>query len=384
MANLPPRKRHSNAAQKSTSTPAPTFLRCNKVMTHGQASSNSNRTSRTVYANNSISRWFIAGLLNYDSIQLEPFDYDRKSWIIKGRNDEESEEMPWVKIVERILPDLIGCYTKAIKDLGVGTDVAKISFVAKLGTVLFDGNSVDVESIKKAAYLRTDSRNQIKKSFHTNVSSKHVEELMNFVVPKHGFDFESEKENYNVKIFDKLQPKSIISCKCTVDDGGSLKIHKTELSPVRHLVIDVSCLHKDLDLRLMFVTKKLVRHLDDDANERVNNLLKSAVIDPRVKGGLKWSFGNESEANRFSIAGVWHTKFKVYKNDRMRIKLRHADRFDHKTSTGGISDEVTIKLTGISKYFMDENVEEDVINEMTQEAVHYILEHFMSYTLPAT
>ncbi|GMP68002.1 hypothetical protein CsSME_00027776 [Camellia sinensis var. sinensis] len=51
----------------------------------------------------------------------------------------------------------------------------------------------------------------------------------NEVVPKIGLDFEEEKELYQVKI---------------------------ELNNVRHLVLDISCLDRDLDLRLMLFTKR--------------------------------------------------------------------------------------------------------------------------------
>jgi len=61
-------------------------------------------------------------------------------------------------------------------------------------------NSIDLESIRKAADAETDSRKQVRKSFYTNVSSAYMEDIQNLVVPKIGFDFESEKEHYLVKV----------------------------------------------------------------------------------------------------------------------------------------------------------------------------------------
>ncbi|GMP68006.1 hypothetical protein CsSME_00027778 [Camellia sinensis var. sinensis] len=52
----------------------------------------------------------------------------------------------------------------------------------------------------------------------------------NEVVPKIGLNFEEEKELYQVKI---------------------------ALNLVRHLVVDISCLDRDLDLRLMLYTKRI-------------------------------------------------------------------------------------------------------------------------------
>jgi len=61
-------------------------------------------------------------------------------------------------------------------------------------------NSVDLDSIRKAADAETDSRKQVSKSFYTNVSSAYMEEIQNLSVPKIGFDFDSEKERYHVKV----------------------------------------------------------------------------------------------------------------------------------------------------------------------------------------
>ena len=66
------------------------------------------------------------------------------------------------------------------------------------------------------------------------------------------------------------------------------------------------------------------------------------------KGGLRWPLGKESIGERFSIVGVWHTNYKAFRNKTSRLFLRHADRFDHRSSTGEVSDEVTFKLTDIS------------------------------------
>lgn len=81
--------------------------------------------------------------------------------------------------------------------------------------------------------------------------------------------------------------------------------------------------------------------------ESIRNLINSAVLDPVVKGGLRWPLGYASSGNRFCVVGVWHLIAKAYKNPSMRLKVRHADRFDFRTSTGEASREISLKLKSI-------------------------------------
>jgi hypothetical protein len=83
----------------------------------------------------------------------------------------------------------------------------------------------------------------------------------------------------------------------------------------------------------------------------IKSLVSSAVVDPNVKGGLIWPLGKESvgESERFSIVGAWHTNYKAFRNETMRLKLRHADRFDHRSSTGEVANEVTFQLFSMSR-----------------------------------
>ncbi|KAK1256801.1 hypothetical protein QJS04_geneDACA024760 [Acorus gramineus] len=76
-------------------------------------------------------------------------------------------------------------------------------------------------------------------------------------------------------------------------------------------------------------------------------LIKSAIVDPPVKGGLRWPLGKESIGERFSVVGVWHTKFKAYKSLTMGLKIIQADRFDFLTNSGETTNEVNLKLKGI-------------------------------------
>jgi hypothetical protein len=91
--------------------------------------------------------------------------------------------------------------------------------------------------------------------------------------------------------------------------------------------------------------------LQSEVESAIKSLVSSAVVDPNVKGGLIWPLGKESvgESERFSIVGAWHTNYKAFRNETMRLKLRHADRFDHRSSTGEVANEVTFQLFSMSR-----------------------------------
>lgn len=80
----------------------------------------------------------------------------------------------------------------------------------------------------------------------------------------------------------------------------------------------------------------------------IEELISSAVIDPNVKGGLRWPLGKASSGDRFQVIGVWHTTSRAYKSPSLRLKVRNADRFDFRTSAGETTGEVTLKLKGIA------------------------------------
>ncbi|ONK58373.1 uncharacterized protein A4U43_C09F11580 [Asparagus officinalis] len=403
MAYVPPHKRYSKDSPTPDPSPLPPSVlpQSKRTLTLSDPKPNSRRRRdhqsssnqglKIIYAADSIARWFVAGSAGDDPIPSsvaiwEPFEWRNggKATVIEAGEGGVVEERPWANISERVMPDLIGCCRAAVEGSVSKREVVKLTFVARTGKVLFLGTSVNLESIRKAAVSEIDSRTQVRKSFYTNVPSDYMEDMQNMLSGDSGFDFDSEKEYYNVKIFDKFQPESTISCKCAVVNDGALEIRKIELNQVRHLVVDISCLFKDLDLRLMLATKRILKSLDDEENEAINKLVKSAIIDPDVKGGLRWPLGEESVADRFCIIGVWHTKFKAFKNQSTRIKLRHADRFDHRTSTGEASNEVMLKLIGISKHLRDGNVELDCINDMVQESVKLIWDRFLSYSHSST
>ncbi|KAK8634043.1 hypothetical protein V6N13_014872 [Hibiscus sabdariffa] len=162
----------------------------------------------------------------------------------------------------------------------------------------------------------------------------------------------------------RTQPDSTIFCKCRVNDGKKLQLYKIELSPVRDMVTDISCMDMDLDLRLGLTHKRILSSLPEDEMQSIQNLIDSAILDFDVKGGLRWPFGKTSSGNRYTVVCVWHTNATTYKNATTRLKFQHADRFDFKTSYGESSDEA-------------QDVEANAIADMLEENMSLIWRHFL-------
>nr|GMC77214.1 DNA ligase [Ipomoea batatas] len=143
------------------------------------------------------------------------------------------------------------------------------------------------------------------------------------------------------------------------------------------MVEDISCLGRSLDLRLMLCTKRIMIALTDDEIDGIKALISSAVLDSDVKGGLRWPLGKNSSGDRYSIVGVWHTTAKTYRSSSIRLKVRHADRFDFRTSSGEVAREVTLKLHGIVSQIQDETCENDPVFQMLGDNIKLIWDHFL-------
>ncbi|XP_072962935.1 uncharacterized protein [Typha angustifolia] len=405
MAYIPPHKRHSKTSDTATPIPdslSPRFKQTltlsggNRRRNHSASSSSSAspQAGKIHYAAHSISRWWSSPTGIPESFRLEPFSCELiernsggKPLILACGGGEaefgEEGEMPWVEIARRIETDIVAAARRAREEVvdSRGEEV-KMSFVARFGKVLFHGDSsVCLNSIKKAASAGEGTKNRVHKTFYTNVSDEYVKDIERLVIKKVGLEFALEKEHYHVKVLDKHQPDSTISCKCTVQKDGKLKAYKIELNQVRHMVVDISCLYKDLDLRLMLVTKKMLKNLDDEVENGMNKLISSAVIDSDVKGGLRWPLGQESATERFNIIGVWHTKYKLFRCQTLKLKVRHADRFDYRTSTGEVANEVTLTPTEIGDQLRSGNLETSNLADMVQAALKMIWGNFLSYTM---
>ncbi|KAL6899084.1 hypothetical protein ACP4OV_005742 [Aristida adscensionis] len=411
MAYVPPHKRHPGTdASAPTPAPSPPPLTLSSSLRSLSLSSNRGRhrgaaarSNKIIHAAGCVSRWSPLPAFppspddgGGPHLRLEPFPCDpieRKTGakplaLVATPPGECSSDAAAAAIAERFLPDLLEAAERAkVGDApGKQQELVKLSLVARVGKVLFQcqpGRSpVSLETLREAAKTGEDGAksHQPHKSFYTNVPSECLDDMEQLAVERMGLEFDSSKEHYHVKVFDKHRSDSTISCKCTLDEDGRLDIHKVELNQVRHLVEDISCLFKNLDLRLMLSTKRILKNLDSEVDCAVKSLVSSAVIDPNVKGGLRWPLGKESIGERFSIVGVWHTNYKAFRNDTLRLKLRHADRFDHRSSTGEVANEVTFKLTGMSRRLEDGD-EENSLKEMLEPVVQMIWENALNYKI---
>lgn len=173
-----------------------------------------------------------------------------------------------------------------------------------------------------------------------------------------------------------MRADSTVTCKCTVvKDQEKIQLHKIELNQVRNMVADMSCPGKSLDLRLMLNTKKIMTGLSDEEINEIKSLIGSAVLDSEVKGGLRWPFGEDSSGSRYAVTGVWHTTAKSYGNSSIRLKLRHADRYDFRSSTGEVAQEVNLKMSGILSQLQEETIDENLVLKMLEDNLKLIWDH---------
>jgi hypothetical protein len=153
---------------------------------------------------------------------------------------------------------------------------------------------------------------------------------------------------------------------------------QAELNALRHLNLDVSCLDQDLDMRLMVDSKRTLTNLSENEITNLKELTDSAVVDPTVKGGLKWPLGKSSCADRYIVCGVWHTVTTTYINQTMRLQIREADRYDFRTGVGGTSSEVNFKLKALSTILLkEEDVERKCVSDMLKDCLKAVWEYFL-------
>ena len=90
--------------------------------------------------------------------------------------------------------------------------------------------------------------------------------------------------------------------------------------------------------------------------QSIRSLINSAILDPNVKGGLRWPLGRTSSEGRYCVVGVSHTIAKDYRSSSLRLKVRHADRYNFGTSMGEATREITLKLKNIVSLLQVSNV----------------------------
>ncbi|XP_048136502.1 uncharacterized protein LOC115734255 isoform X1 [Rhodamnia argentea] len=399
MAYVPPHKRHSKERGGPSPVPASLSRQFKKGLNFRSPKANAHQSGKIVYANTAISRWLAVGLDDDgdhlpSGVFLKPVSVEaveRRSGekplalaksCVANEDDETGRDRgkkPWVHIAETVMPDLVSSFEVVRSEIeGQSMEEIKPTLVARFGKILFHGSpSFPAET---CGDMDTEtSLRQLKRSFYTNIPPSFVENVTLRIIPEIGLNFEGEKDIYHVKLSDKYRPDSTISCKCSVSEADQrLELYKVELNQVRHMVVDVSCLSKDLDMRLMLCTKRILTAISEKEKDSIGDLISSAVIDSSVKGGLRWPVGKESSGDRYSIVGVWHTISKTYKNSSMRLKVRHADRFDFGISHGEVTEETVVKLKGITSELHEQSLGTESICDMLKDAVKMTGEHLLS------
>ncbi|KAJ7973587.1 DNA ligase [Quillaja saponaria] len=396
MAYIPPHKRHSNSKKGPLPTPQLLASQFKTKLNVNSSKLNVDKSGKIVYANHATSRWFAVGLDDNNrlpsSVHLDPIPVEfierkigEKPLILV--NDDLPEEIgenylrsPWESIAENVLQDLL-CSIKNVRNEMESLELEEVkpTLVARFGKILiYGGPSGAQEKVRRSVPTGT-MLGQLKRSFYTNIPTSYMERILGEESRKIGVEYEEEKDLYHVKLSDARRSDVTISCKCRViKEQKKLQVYKIELNQVRHMVTDISCLPKNLDLRLMLCTKRILTSLEDDEMQCIGDLINSAVVDSNVKGGLRWPFGKASSGDRFSVVGVWHTIAKAYKSPSLRLKVRHADRFDFRTSTGESAIEISLKLKGIVSKLQVQNVDYGLILEMLEDNLRSIWNHFLN------
>ncbi|THG04195.1 hypothetical protein TEA_001426 [Camellia sinensis var. sinensis] len=357
MSYIPPHKRHSKDEDKPPPTPeslTPQFHNNLNVRSSGSSpkdrkAKHSFKADKVKYADDAISRWFPVGFPSDLPISLKSFEQKLPlSLVLDTHLTKENKgdvlKSPWESIAEDVEEDLLSSFQNLRKVMECQEVNLKPTLVAR-------SPSVSLENVKGTSVTET-TLSQLKRSFYTNVPPTYMQYTTNEVVPKIGLDFEEEKELYQVKI---------------------------ELNNVRHLVLDISCLDRDLDLRLMLFTKRTVTALTDDEKRNIRSLINSAVLDQDVKGGLRWPLGKESSGDRYTVVGIWHTNAKTFTSSSMRLKVRHADRYDFRTSAGEVTGEVSLKMTGITSQLREQSSQIDMVTEMFKDNIKLIWDCFLCF-----
>ncbi|KAF8039259.1 hypothetical protein BT93_B1714 [Corymbia citriodora subsp. variegata] len=399
MAYVPPHKRHSKESGGQSPVPASLSGQFKKGLNFRSPGTNAHQSGKIVYADNAISRWLAVGLDDDgdhlpSGVFLRPVSveaFERKSGekplaLAKSCTANEDDETgrdhnkkPWVHIAETVMPDLVSSYEVVRSEIeGQSMEEIKPTLVARFGKILFHGSpSFPAEAC--GDMVTETSLRQLKRSFYTNHPASFVENVTLRVIPEIGLSFAYEKDIYRVELSDKSRPGATISCKCIASKAEQgLELYKVELNQVRHMVVDISCLNKDQDMRLMLRTRNMLTAISEEEKNSIRDLITSAVIDSSVKGGLRYPLGKESSGDRYSVIGVWHTISKTYKNSSMRLKVTHADRFNFRTSHGEVTEETVLKLKGITSALHGQSLGTDLISEMLKDAVKMVWEHFLS------
>ncbi|XP_044481787.1 uncharacterized protein LOC123208379 [Mangifera indica] len=355
-------------------------------------------TKNIVYPEGAVFRWLATGLENDDQfpssvclkrISLEPSQKTGQnpslvlvnSRVAKDKDEEGGNvcRRPWESVAEKVWPDLLSCLENLRKKMKC-QDVEEVrpKLVARFGKNVFHGSALRwFDNVRKGKLSET-TLGKFTKFFHANVPTLYIEKLVREAVPKLGLHFIEKKDIYQVRLYDSTQEDSNISCKCTLNNDKRLELYKIQLiDRIRHMVVNISCLDKDVDLRLMLSGKRILTTLSDNVMERISNLINSAVVDPEKKGGFRWPQTAFSQSSRYRVVAIWHTITEVYETPSLMLEVRSAHRYMFDTETEEATREVSLKFKGIISELLAQKCESDSIYNMFKDTLEMIWEHFL-------
>ncbi|CAN7115715.1 unnamed protein product [Brassica rapa subsp. narinosa] len=390
MSYIPPHKRHSKDPDRPSPVPDSLATKFKKNL-HFNASS-SDKRDRIIYSGDSITKWFLIGSNGIEdeiplSAKLVPLSSDSvlckkgiKPSILMSINDhnesrEEEERTRWLLIAEKVQEDLVLAYERA-KTAMDGENQHVLRLVASFGNNFFYGQKPS------------------NKIFSTDVPTSYLHHIKSHLVPRHGLCIDLEKERYTVKVSHYTRPNETINCKCTVKEDGRLSMYKASLkfllclcllmsymkacvlfleqvehNQIRHLLVDVSCIDKNLDMRLMLAAKRKITSLTEKEISDIKGLLDSATVDPNAKGGLRWPFGKSSSGDGYSVFESCHVKATVYKNQTLRLRVRETDRYNERIGTGEVKREVILMLKDMNSKLQEQNIDRGCVLEMLRDVL---------------
>ncbi|KAL9431509.1 hypothetical protein AB3S75_026655 [Citrus x aurantiifolia] len=393
MAYIPPHKRHSEYPLMPSPPPVMPVPKFNRKLNLGSPRHTADTGAKIVYADITAYRWLAVGsdddICFPSSVHLQPFSLEHahpkrgaKSFVLVNNNlakdnDEVRENIPrspWESIAEDVWPDVLSACKIVNNEME-----EKPRLVARFGHVVFLGdNSLGLESVREGQVAEETILRQLTKFFYNDVPATCAEKIINEVVPKIGVDFEEYEDVYRIMLSDSKRPNLSISCRCTVKEDKTLELYKVYVDPLRHLVVNISSIDKNLDLRLALRSKKTFAAVSDDEMNSIRNLIDLAILDPEVKGGLRWPMGKSSWGDRYRVIGVQHTETKSYKSPSLRLKIRHADRFRFKTATGETAIEISLELRSIVSEIQDGKIDADSIYNGFKDYLRLIWDHFLA------
>ncbi|XP_031481072.1 uncharacterized protein LOC116251130 isoform X2 [Nymphaea colorata] len=354
------------------------------------------------YAENSIVRCFPVGSMENgelpDSICLEPFlrpdslDYGhqtgRKYFVLHHVNEPKDSETStcrdnkeeWLNIAVKIQSDVVTAFQN-VRNLIQDDEHIKLkpSFVARIGKILFHSKeSISLEKLKRGFLTEINPKSGVRKMFNTDVTEEYMSFVENKVVQDIGLTLRAQKDEYHLKIEDKQLPDCVLTCRCVKNADGKLELKKIEASPLRHLVVDLSCVFQDFDLRIMLITKRIVESFTAEEKHTIKEVIESAILDPDVKGGLRWSLGKDSAGGRFYVQESFHILSRSFAGPTVRLKLKSADRFNLRSSHGKISEEVSVKLIGVSEHLKEAGDGDEAMQECLQDTLKLIWDNFIN------